>query len=158
MKGYEIAQLISNYPILKAHFFGIFSLEFVQNLEALPILYFAIVNTSTIYEEGIHWFLIFRESFNKFEVFNSQGFHNLSILKPYIFKPLNSLGFLILNYNKLQYQPDSSVNCGYYSIFFAVQRLCNLSSSFKDLLKHIFDPTLSHNEKIIYSFFKHESD
>lgn len=155
MRGYEIARIIRNNPLLKSHFYGIFSIEFVKHLNDLPVLYFAIVNISKHGEEGLHWFLIFRDVGNTFEIFNSQGVQNLRAFVPYVFFALNHLDFATFRYNRLRYQSPASVTCGFYCIFYAFQRLQNLTKPYSSLLRDIFSNNVNRNEALVRCFFNH---
>lgn len=154
MRGYEICSLIRKYPILLTHFFGVFSVEKVSQLDTIPVLSFIICNTAKFKEPGEHWFFIFRRKYNSFEIFNSEGYSDLALFAPYLLELREKISPLILRYNKNRYQPHGSVTCGKFSVFFAIQITFNLQSTFSEILKTVFiKKSPEKNQNRVISFF-----
>ena len=152
MKGYEIVKIIGQYPLLQLHFFGVFSIDFLQKIATLPTLSFAVCNISSLQEEGVHWFVIYRDSYKNFQLFDSEGRENTNKLKA-LLRPVLLHTQFVITYNKTRYQPVKSVNCGYFAIYFAVQKLHNLSVRYSMLLNSIFSQNCRENEKLIKKNF-----
>ena len=130
-------------------FIGCFASD---QLESLSLSFFPctfIVNTDKNGMSGTHWICI-RISKRKVEVFDSLGLVYDNKL------PIEILTFLQrfavsrdIKLNK-RLQPDSSVLCGFYCIFFIfLRQFC----SFGQIQKYFVDD-LNKNEKIIIKFFK----
>ena len=130
-------------------FLGCFASD---QLESLSLSFFPctfIVNTDKNGMSGTHWICI-RISKRKVEVFDSLGLVYDNKL------PIEILTFIQrfavsrdIKLNK-RLQPDSSVLCGFYCIFFIfLRQFC----SFGQIQKYFVDD-LNKNEKIITKFFK----
>ena len=130
-------------------FLGCFASD---QLESLSLTFFPctfIVNTDKNGMSGTHWICI-RISKRKVEMFDSLGLVYDNKL------PIEILTFLQrfavsrdIKLNK-RLQPDSSVLCGFYCIFFIfLRQFC----SFSQIQKYFVDD-LNKNEKIITKFFK----
>ena len=130
-------------------FLGCFASD---QLESLSLSFFPctfIVNTDKNGMSGTHWICI-RISKRKVEMFDSLGLVYDNKL------PIEILTFLQrfavsrdIKLNK-RLQPDSSVLCGFYCIFFIfLRQFC----SFGQIQKYFVDD-LNKNEKIITKFFK----
>ena len=130
-------------------FIGCFASD---QLESLSLSFFPctfIVNTDKNGMSGTHWICI-RISKRKVEVFDSLGLVYDNKL------PIEILTFLQrfavsrdIKLNK-RLQPDSSVLCGFYCIFFIfLRQFC----SFGQIQKYFVDD-LNKNEKTITKFFK----
>ena len=130
-------------------FIGCFASD---QLESLSLSFFPctfIVNTDKNGMSGTHWICI-RISKRKVEMFDSLGLVYDNKL------PIEILTFLQrfavsrdIKLNK-RLQPDSSVLCGFYCIFFIfLRQFC----SFSQIQKYFVDD-LNKNEKIITKFFK----
>ena len=130
-------------------FLGCFASD---QLESLSLSFFPctfIVNTDKNGMSGTHWICI-RISKRKVEMFDSLGLVYDNKL------PIEILTFLQrfavsrdVKLNK-RLQPDSSVLCGFYCIFFIfLRQFC----SFGQIQKYFVDD-LNKNEKIITKFFK----
>ena len=130
-------------------FLGCFASD---QLESLSLSFFPctfIVNTDKNGMSGTHWICI-RISKRKVEMFDSLGLVYDNKL------PIEILTFLQrfavsrdIKLNK-RLQPDSSVLCGFYCIFFIfLRQFC----SFGQIQKYFVDD-LNKNEKIIIKFFK----
>ena len=130
-------------------FIGCFASD---QLESLSLSFFPctfIVNTDKNGMSGTHWICI-RISKRKVEVFDSLGLVYDNKL------PIEILTFLQrfavsrdIKLNK-RLQPDSSVLCGFYCIFFIfLRQFCSF-----DQIKKYFVDDLNKNEKTITKFFK----
>ena len=123
-----------------------------DQLESLSLSFFPctfIVNTDKNGMAGTHW-ICFRISKRRVEMFDSLGLIYKNNL------PIEILTFLQrfavsrdIKFNKCL-QPNSSVLCGFYCIFFIfLRQFC----SFGQIQKY-FDDDVNKNDKIITKFFK----
>jgi hypothetical protein len=130
-------------------FLGCFASDQLENLSLSFFPCTFIVNTDKDGMSGTHWICI-RISKRKVEMFDSLGLIYENKL------PIEILTFLQrfavsrdIKFNK-RLQPDSSVLCGFYCIFFIfLRQFC----SFGQIQKYFVDD-LNKNEKIISKFFK----
>merc|ERR1712131_193666 len=108
-----------------------------------------IVNTDKDGMSGAHW-ICFRISKQKVEMFDSLGLIYENKL------PIEILAFIQrfsvsreIKFNK-RIQPDLSVLCGFYCIFFIfLRRFCSFSR-----IQKFFDVDLNKNDEIVTKFFK----
>ena len=130
-------------------FLGCFASDQLKTLSLSLFPCTFIVNTDKTGMSGTHW-ICFRISKRKVEMFDSLGLVYANQL------PLEILTFIQrfavsrdIKFNK-RLQPDSSVLCGFYCIFFIfLRQFC----SFGQIQKYFVDD-LNKNEKIITKFFK----
>jgi hypothetical protein len=97
---------------------------------------------------GSHWIAVIRSEKNTLEIFNSLGVSNLDNLTPYFKFPNN----FELIYNEQKFQSDSSVHCGFFCIYFIVQRILNFDMSFEHLIEDIFKSDSNTNDLIVTNF------
>ena len=123
-----------------------------DQLESLSLSFFPctfIVNTDKNGMAGTHW-ICFRISKRRVEMFDSLGLIYENNL------PIEILTFLQrfavsrdIKFNKCL-QPNSSVLCGFYCIFFIfLRQFCAFG-----LIQKYFDDDVNKNDKIITKFFK----
>lgn len=130
-------------------FIGCFSRDQLENLSLSYFPCYLIVNTDKDGMPGAHW-ICFRISKRKVEMFDSLGLIYENKL------PLEILAFIQrfsisrdIKFNK-RLQPDSSVLCGFYCIFFSFMRqFCSLSR-----IQKYFDDDLNKNDDTLTNFFK----
>ena len=130
-------------------FIGCFASD---QLESLSLSYFPctlIVNTDKNGMSGAHW-ICFRISKRRVEMFDSLGLIYDNKL------PLEILAFIQrfsisrdIKLNK-RLQPDSSVLCGFYCIFFIfLRQFCSFGQ-----IQKFFDGDLNKNDQTLTKFFK----
>ena len=130
-------------------FLGCFASD---QLESLSLSFFPctlIVNTDKTGMSGAHWICI-RISKRRIEIFDSLGLIYENKL------PIEILAFIQrfsvsrdIKFNK-RLQPDLSILCGFYCIFFLfLRQFCSFSR-----IQKYFDGDLNKNDKIITKFFK----
>ena len=144
----EIISFFDTYPNLKKYFLGTFSIDTVP--KTIPINHFLICNTDTRAGPGIHWFAIFRFSKQELECFDSLG---ISEEKRELLTSLNFKGVSNLVVNVTQVQPNESISCGEFALYFLYERLHNLDFSFHELVNELFVDNLTANEEEVKSFF-----
>jgi len=57
-----------------------------------------------------------------------------------------------IKFNETQLQSDSSLSCGKFVLYFAIQRMHNLDLSFNDFLNEAFTLNCEKNEDIVNEF------
>ena len=144
----EIISFFDTYPNLKKNFLGTFSIDTVP--KTIPVNHFLICNTDTSSGSGLHWFALFRFSKQDLECFDSLG---ISQEKKDLLTSLNFKGVSNLVFNVTQVQPNESISCGQFAVYFLFERLHNLDFSFHELLNELFVDNLIKNEEEVKSFF-----
>ena len=66
---------------------------------------------------------------------------------------LNIKGVSKLVFNVTQVQPNDSISCGEFAVYFLFERLHNLDFSFHELVNELFVEDLTKNEEKVKSFF-----
>ena len=130
-------------------FLGCFACDQLENLSLSFFPCTFIVNTDKNGMSGAHW-ICFRISKRKVEIFDSLGliYKNKLPLEILIFIQRFSISRDI-KFNK-RLQPDSSVLCGFYCIFFLfLRQFCSFSQ-----IQKFFDDDLNKNDHILTKFFK----
>ena len=148
MQSSEFEEYFINYPFLKKHFKGTFSIDTLP--KSLKNLDFCICNTDLSSGAGIHWFFIFKSSKSTIEVFDSLGVDSEKekVIKTYFkFQGIKSIQF-----NESVFQNQQSNTCGLYVIYFIWQRMFNLDLSFDDILEEIFNHETDLNELKVKQF------
>ena len=138
----EIKLFFERYPSLKKFFLGTFSIDTVPKV--IPLNHFLICNTDTSSGSGLHWFALFRFSKQDLECFDSLG---ISQEKKDLLTSLNFKGVSNLVFNVTQVQPNESISCGQFAVYFLFERLHNLDFSFHELLNELFVDNLIKNEE-----------
>lgn len=146
MLGSEIKTKLNLEVEVRPYFKGIFAFNEIPT--KLKKHCFIIINKDTISERGSHWFSVANYR-DEIEIFDSLGtnaefaFSNFSHLGPHV------------NFNGEQFQPNSSVLCAKYAIYFCVNRVLNPEVSFENLLEEIFvTEDLNRNEEIVQRYFE----
>ena len=130
-------------------FIGCFASDQLVNLSLSYFPCTFIVNTDKDGMSGAHW-ICFRISKRKVEMFDSLGLIYENKL------PIEILAFIQrfsvsreIKFNK-RFQPDLSVLCGFYCIFFIfLRQFCSFSR-----IQKFFDVDLNKNDEIVTKFFK----
>ena len=131
-------------------FIGCFASDQLENLSLASFPCTLIVNTDYTGTAGSHW-ICFRISKRTIEMFDSLGLIYDNKLPKEILAFIHR--FLItrkLKFNE-RLQPDSSLLCGFYCIFFIFLRL---HCSFKNIHSY-FGENLLTNDDLIIKFFKY---
>jgi len=132
MQGFEFEQYFSKFPHLMKHFIGVFAIDKIPR--NLKYRQFCICNTDTSDGIGIHWFCFVRNSKKSVECFDSLGINESkkNVLKSQCqFKNISNIHF-----NETIFQSQNSDSCGYFTIYFILQRMHNLDIRFKLFLKY----------------------
>ena len=130
-------------------FLGCYASDQLENLSLSFFPCTFIVNTDKNGMSGTHW-ICFRISKRRVEMFDSLGLIYEKKLPIEIIVFLQRFGVSRnIKFNK-RLQPDLSVLCGFYCIFFIfLRQFC----SFGQIQKY-FDDNLNKNDKTITKFFK----
>ena len=149
MQGFEINNFLDNYPELKKYYKGIFAIDTLPR--QLKYRHFCICNTDKSTGVGIHWFCFLRNSKKTIECFDSLG---ISQEKRIILrKHCKFLGIDEIEFNETQFQASDSESCGFFTIYFILERMHNLDLTFETLLAEIFDPESEEiNERKVKKF------
>ncbi len=146
LRGFEFSLYFNKISFINNLLMGVFSIDKIPRI--IKEKHFLICNLSPSNEPGSHWIAIIRSDRNTLEVFNSLGVSDLDHLKPHFKFPNN----FELIFNEQKFQSDTSVNCGYFCIYFIIYRIFNLDMSFEHLLEEIFNVDPNTNETLVTSF------
>lgn len=131
--------------ILKTKHFQVGAIDELKYFD-FPIT--AIINIQPSNLEGLHWIaLFFNKQNNTIEVFDTFG---LNYYGKYIEEFAKKHSLHIVSNNNV-YQTNTSLLCGYFSIYFLKQRLNGVS--FKDFLTLFNASNLKQNEVMIRKYF-----
>lgn len=146
MRGSEFKHYFEKISLVNPLFLKVTSIDEIP--EEIKLKHFIICNLSPSNEPGSHWIVIVRSDYNTLEIFNSLGVSSLEDLKPYLkFKQQ-----LELIFNEQPFQSKESTSCGFFCIYFSVQRILNFDMSFEHLLEDIFSANCEINEKKVVNF------
>ena len=145
----DIIQFFEHFHELNKYFLGVFSIDTLP--KKIPLNHFLICNTDTSDGPGVHWFALFRSTKDNIECFDSLG---VNPEKQETLRAKNFLGVKKLKFNESQIQPNNSVLCGQYSIYFLFERLHNLDYKFHELINELFSDDLEANQKTVECFFE----
>jgi hypothetical protein len=146
LRGFEFSLYFNKIPFVNKLDSGVFSIDKIPRI--LKEKHFIIVNLSPSNLPGSHWIAIIRSEKNTLEIFNSLGVSTLDNLTPYFKFPNN----FELIYNEEKFQSDLSVHCGFFCIYFIVQRILNFDMSFEHLIEDIFKSDLNTNDLLVTNF------
>jgi hypothetical protein len=145
MLSSEFENYFDKVPCLKKHFEGVFSIDnFPKNIKVRS---FFVCNMSKSNDLGTHWISIVKPEPKTIEIFDSLG-TKIDILRPYLKFKNNPT----IVYNVNAFQTSNSSTCGFFAIFFLVERCFNFDLKFKEVLAEIFDENLEINEKQVVDF------
>jgi hypothetical protein len=147
MLGSEFEKYFDNFVELKKYFLGVFSIDTLPR--RIKSNFFCICNTSPSNCEGEHWFCIVKVERNCLELFDSLG---VNYEKELFYKKSLYFPEKYLTFNITQFQPNSSLNCGYFCLYFLFQRMHNLDLNFDDVLETFFDISETENDKRVVEF------
>ena len=147
MQSSEFDSYFKHFPYLHERFSGIFSIDTVP--KKLKNRHFCIVNTDISSKNGSHWFTILHHNKLSYEIFDSLS---VNLDKEKLLKTYLKFNTNYLDVNETQFQPNDSISCGKYCIYYIIQRMYNLDLDYCDFLCETFDSDLSKNEKLISEF------
>jgi hypothetical protein len=145
MEGTQFQKYFEKIPQILPHFLGVFSIDRMP--VRMKIRTFFICNLSKHSEAGSHWIVIFKTDINKIEVFDSLGVKIDYVTSFFKFKTKISVEF-----NETSFQSETTASCGYFCIYFSIERIFNLSMTFEHLLEDIFSENKSINEEKVLDF------
>jgi hypothetical protein len=146
MRGSKFGQYFQKIPLVNKQFMKVTSIDELP--VEIPEKHFIISNLSPSNEIGSHWIALIRSENDTLEIFNSLGMTSLNKIESYLkFKKKINIVF-----NEQPFQSIESTSCGFFCIFFIVQRLLNFDMSFEHILEHIFSVDCNLNEKKVVQF------
>ena len=95
---------------------------------------------------GEHWFVLFRNLQNAYELFDSLGIGSTKIKK--IITNFTGTCF----FNETAVQSITSDLCGHFVVYVIIFRLFNWDQTFEELLNDLFTENTSINEKEVLNF------
>lgn len=149
MQGTELSNFINTFPALKTHFQGVFSINTMP--KGLKKRNFFFANTDESFKPGTHWFFVFCNDKNQLELFDSLGVNDEKLAR---FLKFNKISKKEIVYNDSSVQKLSSNLCGYFVLYFALNRLFNVDLSFKNVINEIFDSNPNNNDDKVRDFLK----
>jgi hypothetical protein len=147
MQASEFNDYFKDFSLLKRHFKGVLSLDQIPTL--LNYRNFLICNTAKSTEVGEHWFVIFKSQNSSLELFDSLG---VTENKENIFTQHIRIKAKSLTFNETQFQPNNSISCGKFCIYFLIHRFHNLDLDFDEFLDEFFVANLEINERKVDKF------
>ena len=155
MQGAELNAFLDNFPNLKKHYLGIFAINTLP--KTIKFRQFLICNTDQSSGPGVHWFAFIRNSKSTIECFDSLGIN--SVKKQNLENYCKFRSVSELEFNESVFQSVNSNSCGFFTLYFIIQRMHNLDLSLKELLEEIFDDKdYEINEKIVLDFCSNISE
>lgn len=148
LKASEFQTYFQKIPHVLRLFSGVYAIDELPKI--IPIRHFFICNLSPKHESGSHWITVMRSENNSLDIFNSLGQENLNYILPH-FKFRKKYE---LNYNEDLFQDLSTKTCGFFCIYFAVQRILNYDMSLEHVLEDIFVSDPIKNDELVTSFCK----
>ena len=144
----EFAEKLSHFPNLKKHFGGIFSAD------SLPIKIkpksFIICNTDVEKGPGKHWYCVVKLNTSVLECFDSLGID--SEKKLFLETHFHQKNIKKVKFNVTQVQSSHSDTCGFFVLYFIINRFHNQDLSFTDLVNDIFVKDVDKNESLVINF------
>lgn len=129
------------------YFTGCFASDQLDKLSISSFPIFIIVNTDRSYGQGIHWIALYITK-RKIELFDSLGLIHRKLLPKGILNFIHRLCVSRKFKCNRRIQPDNSILCGFYCIFFIILRQF---TNYKSILS-IYNNE-NENDKILESFF-----
>ena len=151
ISGNELVQLTAQVPILEDSFHGVFSYDYLANINSLPSRKCCIINTN--YMDDVqaigHWFSVFRVHQQSFELLDSCGV-NSPKYDDYA-KWFSNYGKLKVNRTPLQ-SPTSSA-CGLICVLYCLNRSLDYVTPFENFLENLFPGTFQQTETYLWQIF-----
>ncbi|GBN25123.1 hypothetical protein AVEN_200179-1 [Araneus ventricosus] len=133
MFGDDILRFFSMWADLNGVFQGVFPADNIPLLTGKAAI---IVNTDVSGGHGKHWVALFMES-DKLDFFDSFGKSPDEFLNGSFHTSCFAEKFPNTTYNPIKFQSRESLVCGYYSIYFILQRYQGYN--FNDILKILME-------------------
>ena len=148
MNSAEFLQKLSNFPDIIKHFAGTFSADNLP--QKIKKNCFIICNTDLTTGPGKHWYCIVKSSTSVLECFDSLGIDYGK--KIFLTSKLRQKGISQIKFNVTQVQSSNSDTCGFFVLYFLIQRYHNKDLSFNELMNEIFVLSQTENEKLVNNF------
>lgn len=145
MQTSDIVNVVKKFPAVEKCFLGCVAIDRIPGTMAERSC--LIFNLDQAHLQGSHWVTLIHNSDNNYEVFDSLG-TKFPVIQPYLKFPSAQY-----EYNTNAFQLSKSSTCGFYAIYFLVNRMMNIDMSYRDLLSDIFEINKSANEKLVLEFF-----
>ena len=139
---------MSNFPEIRKHFQGVFSADNLP--QKIKNNSFIICNTDLRSGPGKHWYCVVKLTTTILECFDSLGIDNGK--KMFIASQLRQKGIGRIKFNVTQVQSSDSDTCGWFVLYFLIQRYHNRDLSFDELMNDIFVLSQTENEKLVNTF------
>ena len=97
---------------------------------------------------GLHWLVVFRNSEDSYEIFDSLAQVDSTYIRTHFF----SAG--TYEYIETAVQPQLSAYCGQFSVYFIYKRLFDLDLTFEECCNEHFTADKVDNEKIVKEFIR----
>jgi len=150
MLSVEFSEKLEKFPNLKKFYDGTFSSDTIP--KSLKKDHFIICNTDVSTGPGQHWYCVLKSEKNTLECFDSLGIDHIK--KNFLKLNFQLKGITEIEFNVTAVQPDDSISCGHFVLFFLIQRSHNKDLDFTDFLNEIFTTSKNDNEKLVEQFFK----
>ena len=146
----EFDTKLSKFPNLKHKFCGTFSADTIP--KQIKCKSFIICNTDVHKGIGKHWYCVVKLNKSVLECFDSLGIDERK--KAFLTTNFNLKNITKIKYNVTQVQSSLSDTCGYFVLYFLIQRFHNQDLNFNDLLNEIFQKDVEQNEILVRNFAK----
>lgn len=135
MNSYQIHRILARNPYTRNYFEGVYACNEIPHLQHFP--HFFIVNTDPQPSHGLHWTLIYVQSSDKVEFFDSFGEPPNAYISSFLTR------FRHVQMNRQKLQQEHSQTCGVFCILFAVER-CRGHNGIENICSRIaqFPPSL----------------
>ena len=148
MLSVEFEQKLSQFPNLKKHFHGVFAADTIPS--KIKLKSFLICNTDDQKGTGKHWYCVVKINSTTLECFDSLGIDNEK--KLFLTSSFNHKTIKKIKFNVTQLQSSISDTCGFFVLYFIVNRYHNQDLNFTELLNEIFTQNIEHNETVVKNF------
>lgn len=150
MLSTQFHEKFDNFPFLKKYFDGTFASDTLP--KSIKKDHFIICNTDTSNGPGKHWYCIIKSTPSSLECFDSLGVDETK--KEFLKANFKQKNVEEIKFNVTSLQPDDSISCGQFVLYFIIQRSHNKDLSFSNLLNDIFTISKETNEELVLNFFR----
>lgn len=150
MLSFEFSEKLEKFPHVKKLYDGTYSSDTIPKL--IKKDHFVICNTDSSTGPGQHWYCVLKSERNVLECFDSLGIDGAK--KIFLKQNFNLNGIEEIEFNITPLQPDDSISCGQFVLFFIIQRLHNKDLNFTDFLNDTFTISKIDNENLVLKFFE----
>lgn len=109
---------------------------------------FFVTNKDNSYQKGSHWLLVMLIN-DEIQFFDSCG-----TSEDFVQTFLKFRDKYVCSFNETAVQPNDSVTCGEFCIYFAYRRILNKDQTFKNCINQAFSQNLSKNNEKVTKFCK----